>query len=471
MFEESIFEGACATSTAEVLLIIAGSLGLGILLGYLIWGWLRRKVNELESRVIGLSKSVEDQEGAIGQLETENASLTEELEKSKKDFDLKSAQYTNVITRMRTLEEKQDDDPETSSMKEEITKLEERLKHQMEEIDKLELALKTAQTATATTIVPAEDTPVKATPGSRRGRTKKTGTPAAETKAEAPKRKRGRPKKTETASTETTAEAPKRKRGRPKKSETPAAETPVESPKRKRGRPKKTETASTETTVEAPKRKRGRPKKTETASAEGTTETTKRKRGRPKGSTNKKARRSPGRPKKTETASSETSAEAPKRKRGRPKKSEAAKAETATTKKRRGRPKKTETATSTTAKKTRSKRGRPKGSKNKPKVYRGADVIQDASQVFGKRIKQDDLTLIEGIGPKLASLFRDNGLETWSKVADASQQTLQQTVEKIGPRHHIHDPQTWPRQATMASKGEWKKLKAYQDSLTRGKKG
>lgn len=462
MFEESIFEGACATSTAEVLLIIAGSLGLGILLGYLIWGWLRRRVNELEDRIIGLSKSVKDQKSSIELLEDENATLTEAVDRSKKEYDLKSAQYTSAITRIRSLEEKQSGEPDHPSMKEEVTRLEERLKSQLQEINKLETALKTAQGATATVAVPAQDKPSGETTKRKRGRPKGSGTTA--------KRKPGRPKKSEAASAEKTVEQPKRKRGRPKKTETAPSETLTTQTKRKRGRPKKTEAASAEKPAEQPKRKPGRPKKSETASAEKTVEQPKRKRGRPKGSTNK-PKRKPGRPKKTETGSAETAAvQQEKRKRGRPKKTEAA-AEPAAPKRKRGRPKKQAgTTAEKTSSATRGKRGRPKGSKNKPKAYRGAGVIQPASEVFGKRVKENDLTLIEGVGPKLASLFRENGLDTWAKVAGASQKKLEETKEKIGPRHHIHDPKTWPRQAAMASKGEWKKLKAYQDSLSRGRR-
>ena len=44
MFEESPFSGACGFAFWEVLVMLLGTLALGVLLGFLIWGWTRRKL-------------------------------------------------------------------------------------------------------------------------------------------------------------------------------------------------------------------------------------------------------------------------------------------------------------------------------------------------------------------------------------------------------------------------------------------
>lgn len=92
-----------------------------------------------------------------------------------------------------------------------------------------------------------------------------------------------------------------------------------------------------------------------------------------------------------------------------------------------------------------------------------------AASVFGKKVQANDLTVVEGIGPKIAGLLSDAGIPTWAALGDARIGTLREVLENAGPRYRMHDPETWARQSRMAASGEWKKLKVYQDSLNRGK--
>lgn len=92
-----------------------------------------------------------------------------------------------------------------------------------------------------------------------------------------------------------------------------------------------------------------------------------------------------------------------------------------------------------------------------------------AAQIFEKPVSADDLTLIEGIGPKIAELFQGQGIDSWSALAESSAGELRRILNEAGPQYQMHDPETWPRQAQMAASGEWKKLKAYQGVLRRGR--
>jgi predicted flap endonuclease-1-like 5' DNA nuclease len=79
----------------------------------------------------------------------------------------------------------------------------------------------------------------------------------------------------------------------------------------------------------------------------------------------------------------------------------------------------------------------------------------------------DDLTKIEGIGPKIAEIFAANGVKTFedlsgSKVGDL--RTLLADNELTG-----HEPKTWSKQATLAKHGKWDELKELQDELNGGK--
>ena len=92
-----------------------------------------------------------------------------------------------------------------------------------------------------------------------------------------------------------------------------------------------------------------------------------------------------------------------------------------------------------------------------------------AKVAFGKTIKQDDLTVVEGIGPKIRELFHNHNITTWAGLADCSVEKCQEVLASGGKRFEIHKPRTWPEQAKMAALGQWQKLKEWQDSLDGGK--
>ncbi|MBX2844603.1 MAG: hypothetical protein KTR13_00200 [Saprospiraceae bacterium] len=81
----------------------------------------------------------------------------------------------------------------------------------------------------------------------------------------------------------------------------------------------------------------------------------------------------------------------------------------------------------------------------------------------------DDLTKIEGIGPKIQQLFNDAGIFTFAQLAGASVEQLTSILTAAGPRYQSHQPNTWPRQAAMARDGEWQALEKWQDELDGGK--
>jgi predicted flap endonuclease-1-like 5' DNA nuclease len=97
------------------------------------------------------------------------------------------------------------------------------------------------------------------------------------------------------------------------------------------------------------------------------------------------------------------------------------------------------------------------------------DQLAAGKAVFGFKIKQDDLKIIEGVGPKIEGLLKDGGLKTWVSVGDAKVDTIKKILEDAGPRYRLADPTTWPQQASYAASGEWKALKEYQDKLDGGR--
>ena len=86
----------------------------------------------------------------------------------------------------------------------------------------------------------------------------------------------------------------------------------------------------------------------------------------------------------------------------------------------------------------------------------------------GKKIKQDDLKVVEGIGPKIEGLLQEAGIETWEQLANADTDKVQAVLDEAGPRYRMHNPATWAKQANLAATGQWAELEELQDRLKGG---
>lgn len=92
-----------------------------------------------------------------------------------------------------------------------------------------------------------------------------------------------------------------------------------------------------------------------------------------------------------------------------------------------------------------------------------------AKAALGKKIKQDDLTMIEGIGPKIAEIFTNAGIATWADLGNTEVERCKEVLAEAGDRYKMHDPNTWPRQAKLAAEGQWQELADWQDKLDGGR--
>ena len=78
----------------------------------------------------------------------------------------------------------------------------------------------------------------------------------------------------------------------------------------------------------------------------------------------------------------------------------------------------------------------------------------------------DDLTLVEGVGPKIAEMLNAGGVTTFAQLGAKSPAEIS---NMIGSSFSAHDPGTWPQQAQMAAAGQWDQLKIWQDELDGGR--
>ena len=81
----------------------------------------------------------------------------------------------------------------------------------------------------------------------------------------------------------------------------------------------------------------------------------------------------------------------------------------------------------------------------------------------------DDLTRIEGIGPKISEILGHEGITTFAALAATDEARLDVILEAAGSRFQLADPETWPEQAGLAAAGKWDELNALQERLMGGR--
>ena len=83
--------------------------------------------------------------------------------------------------------------------------------------------------------------------------------------------------------------------------------------------------------------------------------------------------------------------------------------------------------------------------------------------------KPDNLRRIEGIGPKISSVFQAVGITTFAQLAATDVSRLRQILTEAGLAA-LADPSTWPEQAGLAAAGKWDALEVLQDELKGGRR-
>lgn len=92
-----------------------------------------------------------------------------------------------------------------------------------------------------------------------------------------------------------------------------------------------------------------------------------------------------------------------------------------------------------------------------------------ASDKFAS-LAEDNLQVVEGIGPKMNEFLRKNGIVTWSNLASKGSGDIKKLLDNEGNKYRIIDPTTWPTQAKLARDAKWEELIAMQKQLDTGRK-
>ncbi len=87
-----------------------------------------------------------------------------------------------------------------------------------------------------------------------------------------------------------------------------------------------------------------------------------------------------------------------------------------------------------------------------------------------EEIKDDDFTIIEGIGPKISSILKNVGITSFEDLSGlAKERILEILIEAEGTSYNRFDPGTWPQQAKLAAENKMEELREWQDKLKGGK--
>lgn len=81
----------------------------------------------------------------------------------------------------------------------------------------------------------------------------------------------------------------------------------------------------------------------------------------------------------------------------------------------------------------------------------------------------DDLTKVEGIGPKIAEALNAAGIVTFADLAGKTADEVNAILEAAEGNFNLADAGTWAQQAQLAADAKWDELKTLQDELKGGK--
>ena len=107
----------------------------------------------------------------------------------------------------------------------------------------------------------------------------------------------------------------------------------------------------------------------------------------------------------------------------------------------------------------------------KPVAAKAAPKAQAAAGLPKKYLTKtgaDDLTAIEGIGPKIGDLLIAAGITTFAQLASAKVSKIEEVLKAAGSRYSMANPGTWPEQAALLASGDYAGFEKLAEELDGG---
>jgi predicted flap endonuclease-1-like 5' DNA nuclease len=93
---------------------------------------------------------------------------------------------------------------------------------------------------------------------------------------------------------------------------------------------------------------------------------------------------------------------------------------------------------------------------------------QEQTTGLNSQTAPDDLSLIEGIGPKISNLLQSAGIHTFQQLAETETGRIEEILQESGLR--LANPETWPEQARYLADGDTEGLRQLQSQLKAGRR-
>ncbi|MEO1484713.1 MAG: 30S ribosomal protein S2 [Bacteroidota bacterium] len=103
-----------------------------------------------------------------------------------------------------------------------------------------------------------------------------------------------------------------------------------------------------------------------------------------------------------------------------------------------------------------------------PVVEETPETVQEEAAAPAAEVTVEDLTKVEGIGPKAAEALNAQGINTFAELAKADPENIKTILTEASSRMAHLDPTSWPKQAQLAADGKWDELKEWQDNVKGG---
>ena len=103
-----------------------------------------------------------------------------------------------------------------------------------------------------------------------------------------------------------------------------------------------------------------------------------------------------------------------------------------------------------------------------PVEHKASAHVAQTEPTVAHKTGPDDLTTLEGIGPKVAKVLAGIGITTFAGLATAEYDKVRAALDEAGYKYM--EPAGWIEQASMAARGDVEGLKNLQASLKGGRK-
>ena len=97
-----------------------------------------------------------------------------------------------------------------------------------------------------------------------------------------------------------------------------------------------------------------------------------------------------------------------------------------------------------------------------------AEALDETATRRSNDSREDDLTKIEGIGPKVEQVLKNAGIRSYKALSTADAERVKSVLYAAGLQ--MMNPQGWIEQADLAARGDWDALKKLQDDLKGGRR-